>query len=162
MSCGAEGPVLIIGFGNQLRGDDGAGPAAAERLEALLPADRVVVWSCHQLVPEMAEPVAGAAAVVFIDAAADSPPGEIRMREAAPVVDSSIITQTHGFDPGHLLGCAQYLFGRAPRAVLFSVGGEDFSIREGFSPTVAQAMDELVARVRQFVEGLLSAPGARA
>lgn len=157
MSCGADRPVLVIGFGNTLRGDDGLGPAAAERLRSALPSDRVQVWSCHQLMPEMAEAVAAAGLAVFIDAAADTPPGEISARDVKPAVDSSIILQTHGFSPSQLLGCAKYLFGRAPAGVVFSVGGADFSLREGLSPAVAQAVDGLVARVRDFVRSFLDA-----
>ena len=49
-------PVLVIGYGNTLRNDDGVGPRVAEALEALqLPGVRTL--SCALLAPETAEPV---------------------------------------------------------------------------------------------------------
>ena len=51
---------LVIGFGNALRSDDGAGFKAAVLLEAELSSPTVSVIATHQLTPELAEPVARA------------------------------------------------------------------------------------------------------
>ena len=51
--------LLVIGYGNVLRHDDGVGPRVAEAIEELnLPGVRTLV--CQQLSPEHAEPVARA------------------------------------------------------------------------------------------------------
>ena len=64
--------LLVIGYGNTLRGDDGVGPKVAEAVEALqLPGVRTLV--CQQLSPEHAEPISRARVVVFVDAAVDAP-----------------------------------------------------------------------------------------
>ena len=52
------GKVLVIGYGNSLRGDDGIGPAVAQAFadeDATECADVIV---CHQLTPELAESIA--------------------------------------------------------------------------------------------------------
>lgn len=67
--CGREPMrLLVIGCGNSLRRDDGAGPRVVEMLAALdLPGVQTIV--CQQLTPELADAVARSGAVVFVDAA---------------------------------------------------------------------------------------------
>ena len=59
---------LVIGYGNELRRDDGLGPQAA-RAVAGWGMPGVLALSCHQLTPELAEIVADAEEALFIDAA---------------------------------------------------------------------------------------------
>ncbi len=62
--------ALVIGYGNDLRCDDGAGRAVADRIEAMaLPG--VEVRSVQQLAPELALDIACAETVVFVDASID-------------------------------------------------------------------------------------------
>ena len=63
----AVADILVIGYGNELRGDDGIGPRVAEAIAAAHhPGVRVV--SCFQLVPELAADLAKARLAVFVDA----------------------------------------------------------------------------------------------
>lgn len=57
---------LVIGIGNPLRGDDGVGWWLARRAETLKLTPRVL--RVQQLTPELAEELAGARRVLFIDA----------------------------------------------------------------------------------------------
>src|ERR1700744_5030774 len=59
---------MVIGFGNPLRRDDAIGWRAAELIEARLSNDETEVSVCHQLTPDLAAKIAGAAFVVFLDA----------------------------------------------------------------------------------------------
>lgn len=65
-------PLLVIGYGNALRGDDGAGPCAALRVGARREGGRwggaLRTLAVHQLLPELVDDIAGAGRVVFIDA----------------------------------------------------------------------------------------------
>jgi hydrogenase maturation protease len=84
-----SGPVLVVGYGNPLRGDDGVGPEVVERLwtdddGTLGPRRAAFAWS-HQLTPEMAVDVSQACYVVFVDAASDGlAPGCISVRPLEP------------------------------------------------------------------------------
>jgi hypothetical protein len=50
-----EAELLVIGYGNSLRRDDGVGPRVAEAVEALqLPGVRTL--TCQLLTPEFADP----------------------------------------------------------------------------------------------------------
>ena len=61
--------ILIIGFGNSLRRDDGAGPALANMVLAHESFEDIRIIKAHQLTPELAEEVAApdVSAVIFMD-----------------------------------------------------------------------------------------------
>ena len=69
--------VLLIGYGNELRGDDAIGRMAVERLHPLLPDSELA--SCHQLTPELAHSLAGCAVAIFVDATCDGAPNPIAL-----------------------------------------------------------------------------------
>ena len=135
--------VLIIGYGNPLRGDDAAGFLAAERLRDLFPALDIEILAVHQLTPELADPISRAGRVVFIDAAATGEPGLIYRRPVAPALDTG--TFTHQGTPAALLALTRVLYGEAPRAVLITVAGLDFGFGAPLSAPVKRALETLVS-----------------
>lgn len=78
MCPGQEGanlqPIVVIGYGNTLRGDDGFGQLAARLLEARQIQGLEVIAS-HQLNPELAAWLAEARFAVFLDATEGNEPG---------------------------------------------------------------------------------------
>jgi hydrogenase maturation protease len=139
--------VLIIGYGNPWRGDDGAGPAAAEALRSRLPGASILVQ--QQITPELAEPVSEADLVIFIDAAIDIPPGEIRRAEVLPGAGASAFT--HELTPGAILHMARILYGRSPQGTLYSIGGSEFGLNETMSSAVARSVAVVVDEVAAVV-----------
>jgi hydrogenase maturation protease len=137
--------LLIIGYGNPLRGDDAFGWQAACRLLDRIADPEVEVMAVQQLTPELTEPISRAARVVFIDAAATGDPGVLKERPVVP--DPGSPHFTHHSTPAGLLAGAQSLFGRAPEAALYTVSGEDFSFGEHLTPRVADALDQVVALI---------------
>ena len=137
--------VLIIGYGNPLRADDGLGWRAAEQLREAAPPDTEVL-TVHQLTPELAEDASRAELVVFIDAGEGGTPGSWKREEIAP--DAGGQPFTHHVTPASLVSAAGTLYGRAPRAVLFSMAGESFEFGEGLSPRVAAALPEMLEEVK--------------
>lgn len=125
-------PVLVIGYGNGLRADDGVGPEAARRLAA---EERpgVVVIAAHQLLPEHAEALSAAQRAIFVDATAVGEPGRIETRglQPDPGADAG---RLHEVSPQTLLALAQGLYGRAPTATLLTVCGYSFAHSETLSP----------------------------
>jgi len=126
---------LIIGYGNPLRGDDGFGYRAAERIPDAL--------AVHQLTPELMEPISRADRVTFLDACCDGTPGEIRTRRIVPKKDGAAFT--HQSTPESLLAGALALYGRAPEAVMISVCVTDFMLSEQMSTPVRAALEKVVA-----------------
>ncbi len=115
--------VLIVGYGNPLRGDDALGLLAAEQLRMLLP--DVEILTCQQLAPEMAATLAECDAAIFLDAAATGSPGTVAVTRLVPQ-SSSAASLTHHVTPQTLLELAQTLYGHAPRALLVTGVGASF------------------------------------
>jgi hydrogenase maturation protease len=141
------GTVLVIGYGNELRRDDGLGPWVARKLTALdLP--QVRVRTVHQLVPELAAELAAARLAVFIDARV----GPCRERVILTRLRPSGLpeTVTHRVDPEALLALAS-LFGRAPSAILVAVVGQDFGLGEGLSDFAAASARRALRLVQELV-----------
>jgi hydrogenase maturation protease len=136
--------VLIIGFGNPLRGDDSVGWRAAEELEHKLSGRGVEVITRHQLTPELADTVSRSTVVFFLDARCGVPGTAAcsRVRPQAPTEAFS-----HQLSPGAVLGLAQELYGQTPVAFTFSIFGECFDAGEALSPQVTKNLPDLVARV---------------
>jgi hydrogenase maturation protease len=137
--------LLILGYGNPLRGDDGFGWHAACRLLDAIADPDVKVMALQQLTPELTEPVSRSERVIFIDAAAEGVPGQIAERDVEPDPESAALT--HHSTPGGLLAGARALFGRCPHATLYSVPGEDFAFGEHLSHPVSSALDHVVSRI---------------
>ncbi len=143
--------VLIIGYGSPLRGDDNIGCHVARMLEEQYQDDcDVRVIGKHQLAPELAEDVAASEFVLFIDAAAGSPAGEIQQKAAKS--RPGPLSFAHHLDPALLLAAALELYGNAPQAEVLTIVGADFELGDGLSPAVAQRLPELFAKACAIVE----------
>jgi hydrogenase maturation protease len=139
--------LLVIGYGNTLRGDDAAGPHTAEAVAALrLPGVRVL--SCHQLTPELAETLAEAERVVFVDAAVDRP-RRVRLRPLTP--KSAGPSVSHATDPRTLLALTRELFGRAPRAWWLTIPAIRFEFGESLSGLTRRGVALAVKRIRALI-----------
>jgi len=144
--------VLILGYGNPLRGDDAFGWRVAERLMALPAAPNVDTLRLHQLTPELMEPLSEADLAIFIDAAATGEPGTLVEHRVEPTAASGAAF-THHSTPEALLAGARALYGRAPEAVMISIAGTSFSLGTELSPLVTARLDEAFAAVQRLVCG---------
>ena len=135
--------VLVIGYGNPLRGDDGVGPVIAEELARNMCAldPKVKVVACHQLNPEMAEAVADTRAVIFVDASVELKPGDVRISTVQPD-QFAPAAFTHSMKPSALLATASELFGQAPRAQKVAIGAASFDIGMALTPEVRAAVSK--------------------
>ncbi len=151
----APGGALVIGYGNTLRSDDGAGPFVARALEGRVPAGTRVL-DAHQLTPEMAIDISVATRVVFVDAVdatRETAPRESAPQESGPRVSrlepepGADPLNPHASDPGSLLWLAKTLFGGAPEAWLVAIPGVEFGFGEDLSPGTARASADAIAQV---------------
>jgi hydrogenase maturation protease len=129
--------LLVIGYGNELRRDDGLGPRLARSIEALA-FPNVRVLTCHQLNPELADPISQAGAVVFIDAAI----GRVRVRveKLAPATHSE--GRAHCSAPTELLLLAKRIWNRCPTSWWITVPAFDLTFGEGVSDQAQAHMDD--------------------
>jgi len=147
--------ILVLGYGNPLRADDGLGwQVAVELFRANASAD-VHVIPCHQLTPDLAEAASFAELVLFIDCSRTGIPGELRCEEIFS--QSGPTSFTHDLSPAVLLALAAELFGVCPKAYLFSICGENFETGEELSETVSRRVPELKTMVRRRIEEFMTA-----
>lgn len=147
---------LILACGNTLRGDDGVGPllcAWAEERFAAEPGVRTL--ASQQWSPEMAQDVAAAEAVVFVDCSLEQAAGQMLLREIAPApVEPGLVT--HHLGAAELLQVAQDVYGTGPRrACLLAIGAGSIEVGEQLSPAVEgvlpDARELLEVTVRQLL-----------
>jgi hydrogenase maturation protease len=143
--------ILVIGYGSTLRGDDAVGRHVVELIaDQSLPG--VAVISATQLVPELAEQIAEAYVVIFVDACADSQGGGVEVRE---INNMAVVSGTpHIAAPGDLLALASACYGRQPRAWLISVPSMEFEFTEQLSPRVHNHVQSAVRAVEQLIREL--------
>src|SRR5262245_15233412 len=145
---GSDAVFLVIGYGNELRRDDGLGPRAA-RTVAGWGFPGVKVRALHQLTPELSEEIAHCDEVLFIDA--DCCPTEgVHPRAVEPA--SSDTPSFHASSPASLLALVAAVWGRRPTAWLVTIPGCDFDYGEGLSPEAEVALARALVEVRRKIE----------
>jgi hydrogenase maturation protease len=137
--------LLVIGYGNTLRSDDGVGPKVADAI-AVLALPGVHALNCPLLTPELADPVSQARVAVFVDAAVDAP-REVQLRKLAPADTSQIMA--HSASPATLLALARDVFGHAPEAWLLTIPAENIGIGEELSAFTRRGLDTAVERIKR-------------
>lgn len=145
-------PVLVIGYGNCLRGDDGLGWYVAQCLAQKADPAELEVIPCAQLTPDLAESVSRATAVLFIDAVQDGQVGEIRRETVLP--SPAPPSFTHHLGPEGLLALAEQLYGTCPEAELFSICGQLFDYSDSLSPAVSARVPGFIAQIEGAVRAM--------
>jgi len=142
--------ILIVGYGNPLRGDDGLAWWVIEELSREGLPDDVEVIVQHQLTPELALSVSRAARVLFIDASRVGTPGNITSEsvKAQPLKS----TFSHEFSPATILSLVEQLYGKCPEATIISLCGENFDHGELLSPKVKAGLPRLMDLIREQIK----------
>ena len=141
MSAAAQ-RILLIGYGNPGRLDDGLGPAVAAAVERLC-LDGVTVDSDYQLQVEDAAHIAEHDVVLFCDADASCAP-PFRFERVEAKADLSFTT--HSVSPQALLAMAREHFGADARGYLLGIRAEELDgFGEGLSPAARAHLDAALA-----------------
>jgi hydrogenase maturation protease len=144
--------TLVIGYGNDLRGDDAVGPLAAAAVAAW---DAPGVWALavHQLTPELAEALAVADLAIFVDACASPDREEVETHLIAPAVTDTVLGHTG--DPRGLLALTAALYGHCPAAWSITVPARSFAFGAGLSPVAERGLAAALERVRDLIRPFL-------
>jgi hydrogenase maturation protease len=145
--------VLVVGYGNSLRGDDGIGWHAAGQMAGDPRLAGAEVLARHQLTPELATEVSRASLVVLVDASVDGgAPGSVSVRCIQPRGDPPPLAWSHHLDPAALAGLAGALYETAPPMVVVSVAGASLAVGDRLSPALQRALPRVVETVARVVE----------
>jgi hydrogenase maturation protease len=143
--------VVVLGWGNITRSDDGLGPLLMERVrEARLP--HVTAIEDFQLQVEHALDLQGQELALFVDAGQGTP-APFSFAQTAARMDLTFTS--HKQSPEAVLSVYETIVGKAPPpAFVLTVAGEDFSVGALLSPAGAQRLE----LAWDFLLGLLRAP----
>lgn len=147
--------ILVIGYGNELRGDDGVGQRVARAVEEWrVPNLRSL--AVHQLTPELAEELVDVDRVIFVDADADANKLEIRVSPIKPA--DFVATTGHTSAPQMLLAIAQALYNAVPQAWLVRIPAVNFELSNDLSPITSQGMEEALDEIDRLIKYQPSPP----
>lgn len=143
---------LVLACGNTLRGDDGVGPWLADWAHHHFSHQAgFSVIARQQWTPELAEDIARAEAVLFIDCSLDSAPGSLGFSRAEPNPQTPGLA-THHLSAPELLALARDLYSSLPReALLLTVGAGSIELGEEFSLAVKAALPEACCRIEEII-----------
>jgi hydrogenase maturation protease len=140
--------ILIIGYGNGLRGDDGLGPFIAESLAAAkFPG--VLVLTPVQLLPELSAQLAEARLAVFVDASVES--CEVGRAIRLQAAKDTRAWCTHHAAPCTLLALTRAVYGRTPQAWWLPVPGRNFGYGERFSDVAKENALAAIVHLTSFI-----------
>jgi hydrogenase maturation protease len=139
--------LLVIGYGNDLRSDDGAGRAVAAAIaEMELPG--VEVQSVSQLTPELAIDIGAARRVVFVDANVDV--AAMTVAAVAPGEAGPAIMTHHG-DPASMLSLAKTVGEVPAEAVTISIPALNLNLGFELSEPTGHAVSRAIEFIRAMV-----------
>ncbi len=156
--------VLIIGYGNVDRQDDGVAwhilAGIARRLGRHVPASYDDEFDASdasphlmfvlQLTPELAETLAGNERVCFVDAHTGNVPDDLNIVDLASEFQTSPFT--HHMTPATCLALARGVYNRAPQARLVSVRGYEFGFSHTLSSRTADLTDQAIEQIMGWLQ----------
>jgi hydrogenase maturation protease len=131
--------MLVIGYGNTLRGDDGAGVCAAELIAMHYP--NVHCLTVQQLTLDLAETIAQHSEVIFLDASIAVNKVTVTALRTDPRANSY---DSHLLTPMTLILASHQLYGHAPlRALQVEIPATDFAFGEHPSRETMRCVEEI-------------------
>jgi len=156
------GTPLVIGVGNDHRGDDRSGLDVVRALAHRV-GGRAQVVECPGDVTDLLELWSDREAVIVVDGVRSGrPPGTVVRFEIGPNGLPTLgPTSTHGLSLSEAVGLGRTL-GRFPRRlVVYGIEVEDVGMRDGLTPRVALGVAEAASRIaEELLDGLELTPPA--
>ncbi|MEA5618646.1 hydrogenase maturation protease [Cronbergia sp. UHCC 0137] len=141
--------ALVIGYGNELRGDDAIGQIIAKTIKSWN-LNNVESLAVHQLTPELAANLATVNLVIFVDACINSPSEDVQVKSILPSFDNAI--NGHITNSRSLLALTQTLYGCCPQAWLVSVPGINFEISDSISSIAENGIAIALNKIIQILD----------
>ena len=153
----ARGAAVVIGVGNELRGDDSAGLLVARRLRER-GATQADVLVCEADPAELLTAWTGADLAIVVDTVVSgAAPGTIQRFDvsAAPLPTKLIGFSTHAFGVGEAIELARALDRLPGRTIVYGIEGSSFSAGAPLDPAIERAVDETLTRIMaELAEGV--------
>jgi hydrogenase maturation protease len=151
---GAFFQILVYGYGNPGREDDGLGIELVKRLEAWSEhegIEGISYDSNYQLNIEDAEIISGKDVVIFADASTEDIEDFIITEVKG---DRDVSFTTHAASPGYIVKLCSELFGRCPETYLVHVKGYQWDFKEGISEKALENLERAYTYLTEFILNL--------
>jgi Ni,Fe-hydrogenase maturation factor len=145
----ADTPVLLIGVGNPLRGDDAVAHHVADAFSAT---DGVRIRHELQLLPELAAELTPFRTVVFVDADVDAAETSVEPVLPANGIMAAALCGHHA-GPELVAGLAVHVFGWRGSAWLCRIPAAAFETEAGLSETAVAGIPEASALLEPLLRG---------
>ncbi|MCE1201562.1 MAG: hydrogenase maturation protease [Bacteroidia bacterium] len=153
--------ILVYGYGNPGRQDDGLGAALVQQLEnwLLMHPEIEVDTDCnYQLNIEDAAAIADRDLVIFVDASTDETIPAFRMTPVNPS-DARVEFTMHAVSPAFVLDLCRKIQGSCPKTWLLQIRGYTWDFEERLS---AEAQNNLALALEHLKEFLIAASREKA
>lgn len=147
--------ILIYGYGNPGRQDDGLGIALTQRLEAWVLENQIAgveFDNNYQLNIEDAAAIAENDLVIFADASEENIEDFCLSRVDG---SSKVAFTTHAASPGYIVQLCKELFQKEPLVLLLHIKGYEWAFQEGISDRARENLDQAF----EYMQNLLRNPG---
>ena len=155
--------IVIIGIGNPYRGDDAVGHVVTQHLRQVLPACQpVTVLDTSGEGTHLLSLWQNADLVILVDAVlSGAPPGTVYRLDAhqQPFPAAQWRSSTHAYGVAEALALARVLHQLPPHLLLYGIEGHTFALGTGLSAPGAQAVPDVVARIRHEIEAFQQGRG---
>jgi hydrogenase maturation protease len=142
---------LVIGYGNTLRSDDGAGQIVADRIASWnLPNLRSL--AVHQLTPELAEDLANTDIVIFVDAVISSKQNSEKIEIQHLECNRNYSNSGHTANPRSLLYLSKIVYNRSPLAYWILIPAINFEFGEKISSLTQQGIAQTLLAIEQIID----------
>jgi hydrogenase maturation protease len=141
--------ILVIGVGNEYRGDDSVGVIAARRLKDLL-SGQIEVRELGSDVSGLLESLKSRDAAIILDAArSGAPPGTIHRFVVGdkPIPEKLFCYSSHAFSVGEALKLARALHQMPDQVIVYGIEGAHFEFGRGLTPEVERAVHRVITMV---------------
>jgi len=149
--------VLVYGYGNPGRQDDGLGPACAERVDSERPPG-VVTDSNYQLQVEDALAVSQCDTVIFVDASSTGVE-PFSYTELEPSNETTFTT--HAVSPSSVLALCRDMYGKSTRAYLLAIRGYGWEFGANLTPAAEKNLEEAHRFLKKKIHELTNAAPRR-
>ncbi|MBI1977790.1 MAG: hydrogenase maturation protease [Candidatus Omnitrophica bacterium] len=144
-------PVLIMGIGNECRGDDGVGIVVAQAMEARRLQNVVVRKERRDglSLMELWKPFSYVVAIDAVSLSEGAQPGRIHRFEVhrVPVPSRFSSCSTHAFGLAEAVELARTLKQLPRQFIVYGIEGIDFSEKRGLCSEVSKALPEVESQI---------------
>ena len=132
--------ILIYGYGNPGRQDDGLGNSFVDQLEKWIKKENLAGFtfdSNYQLNIEDADAISDKDLVIFVDASTE----EIEDFILTPVnADTNVAFTTHAASPGYIVSLCKDIYNKIPPTYLLHIKGYEWAFKEGLTAKAKENM----------------------